>query len=489
MAIDRISMKPRISNIIEGHRLLFGFLFRDGRSLLGEVAAAWDKPRMVDAPGHTAGTRGMAYAVRREVVDGYNQRYEELKLRLRTLVRTRGHFGRAYLVPLFTIRLLTVIATALFGFLGAFLVSATQFLVAPYSFFAAFAAWLGMVPYYVIHFSVFAVLQLGTWVVYSRFPVVASYMRVPITPALIIGWIVVDQLICVLFCFWTPIGKPIRQTPKRLMQSIGYGFLNSKTYWLVLLIALRGFHIDILALVIAAFIPFRMKAKPAAVLNPVLPGGFLHRTFTGAMFYHYHRMVHLPGPYNEGHRHHHYLLDSTPFDAHMHGTGMPEEWFKLMTEISICSLTGLMPWSFAFSSIQQSLINKIGHARIDEAHPVGDNFHVNHHARHSKNFGFAALPLDLLLGSEHGDVSRLENVGKPDVRCTRHTQGSHYLLVIAPAEPEPEPQAHVQAVREHYRGSAASLNDRNAGEWPAATPTLKNNLTYQSAVPDREKGF
>ena len=53
------------------------------------------------------------------------------------------------------------------------------------------------------------------------------------------------------------------------------------------------------------------------------------------MFYHYHRTVHLPGPYSEGHRHHHYLADATPFDAHMHGTGMPEEWFKPMTEISV----------------------------------------------------------------------------------------------------------------------------------------------------------
>jgi len=430
-------VKHRIMNIIEAHRLLFAFLFRDGWSLLGEVASAWDKPKKTDVPGGPAGARITQYEIRRDVVDEYNQRFDELRRRLRKLVHNRRHFGRAYLAPLLAIRILTVVAAAMFGFLATFLVSASQFVVAPYSFFAAFAAWLGMVPYYVIHFATFAVLQLGTWGVYSHFPIVARYLRIPITPALIVLWIAVDQLVCLLFCFWTPIGRPVRYSPTRIMQSVGYGFLNCKTYWLVLLVALRGFQIDILALVIYAVIPYRIKARAARVLNPALPGGVLHGTFSSAMFYHYHRMVHLPGPYNEGHRHHHYLQDATPFDAHMHGSGMPEEWFKLMTEISVCSLTGLMPWSFALSSIQQSLGNKIGHTRIDSPHPVLDNFHVNHHKKHFKNFGFSTLPLDLLLGTECGDVSRLDNTGKGDLRCTKRTNGRHYLLVIGPAEPEP----------------------------------------------------
>ena len=429
-------VKHRILSIIESHRLLFAFLFRDGWNLLREVASAWDNPKKIEATAGTADTPITQYFIKRDVVDRYNERYDQLKLQLRGLVHNRGHFGRAYLVPLFVIRVCTVIAAAMFGFLTTFLVSALQFIVAPYSFFAAFAAWVGMLPVYVVHFAFFAVLQTVTWSIYSHYPVVAKYLRVPITPMLIVGWVVVDQLICTVLCFWTPIGRPVHRSPKRLLQSIGYGFLNCKTYWLVLLLALRGFHIDVLALSIYAVIPSRLKARAARVFKPVLPAGSLHSTFQGAMFYHYHRMVHLPGAYNEGHRHHHYLPDATPFDAHMHGSGMPEEWFKLMTEISICLLTGLMPWSFTLSAIRQSLGNKLGHTRIQGTHPILDNFHVNHHEKHFKNFGFAGFALDLLMGTEFGDVSRLGNIGKAGVRCTKHTYPAHYVLEVAPTEQE-----------------------------------------------------
>ena len=185
----------------------------------------------------------------------------------------------------------------------------------------------------------------------------------------------------------------MRVSPKRFFQSVGYGFLNCKTYWLILLLCLRGMQVDLLALVLYACLPGFVHGVLYRVFARILPRYFLHHTFPSAIFYHYHRTVHLPGPYSEGHRHHHYLADATPFDAHMHGTGMPEEWFKLMTEISVCLLTGLMPWSFTWGAIKQSLENKLGHTRIEAEHPVLDNFHVGHHQKHFKNFGFAAFPL------------------------------------------------------------------------------------------------
>src|SRR5262249_28433109 len=159
-------------------------------------------------------------------------------------------------------------------------------------------------------------------------------LRVPITPLLIAGWIAVDQAVCVVLCFWTPYGKPAHVRPMRLLQSVGYGFINCKTYWLVPLLSLRGLQIDVLALALHAFIPMQLITRTAWLLQPILPRGSRHWTFPAAMFYHYHRAVHLPGPYAQAHRPHHYLLDSTPFDADMHGSGMPEEWLKLMTEIS-----------------------------------------------------------------------------------------------------------------------------------------------------------
>jgi hypothetical protein len=177
-----------------------------------------------------------------------------------------------------------------------------------------------------------------------------------------------------------------------------------------------------------SLIPARVHGLGYVVWKRILP-----RTFSNTMFYHYHRTVHLPGPYNEGHRHHQYLPDATPFDAHMHGTGMPEEWLKLMTEISICLATGLMPWSFTWGAIKQSLGNKIGPARIEGERPALDNFHVNHHHKHFKNFGYVDFPLDLLFGTELGDVSSLGTVEAAGVRCTRRVDAERYVLVIEPA--------------------------------------------------------
>ena len=43
-----------------------------------------------------------------------------------------------------------------------------------------------------------------------------------------------------------------------------------------------------------------------------------------ALFYHMHRIAHLPGVYDQAHKAHHYLHDATAFDAHLYGSGAPE---------------------------------------------------------------------------------------------------------------------------------------------------------------------
>lgn len=37
--------------------------------------------------------------------------------------------------------------------------------------------------------------------------------------------------------------------------------------------------------------------------------------------------------YEEAHKFHHYLHDTTPFDAHVYGAGAPEEWFSMVVEV------------------------------------------------------------------------------------------------------------------------------------------------------------
>ena len=419
----------RLRNLIEGHRLLFTFMFREGRALLSHVASTWEGAVKTQTPAGVVTRMSMS----RAFVDEYNQRYEETKLRLRALVRTRGNFAPYYLVPLFAVRILTVIAAALSGFWTTFVVSLLQFIVAPYSFYAAAAAWLGILPYYLIHYAYFAVIQTGTHLLYSQFPAAAHYLRIPITWTVIAIWLVIDQLSCLLLCVWHPVGRPVRVSPKRLLQSVTYGFLNAKTYWLILLLCLRGFQIDVLALVVYALLPSGLTNRVAWTFRRFVPKLSLHSTFSDVMFYHYHRSVHLPGPYNEGHRHHHYLPDATPFDAHMHGTGMPEEWFKLMTELSMALATGLMPWSFTYGALKQSFYNRVGHTRLEGEDPILQNFHVNHHLKHFKNFGYVHFPLDLLFGTAFGNASGLGHVSKQRVTCTRQVDADNYVLVIEPA--------------------------------------------------------
>jgi len=39
------------------------------------------------------------------------------------------------------------------------------------------------------------------------------------------------------------------------------------------------------------------------------------------IYYHQHRIAHLPVVYDQSHKFHHYLHDTTPFDAHIYGAG------------------------------------------------------------------------------------------------------------------------------------------------------------------------
>lgn len=62
-----------------------------------------------------------------------------------------------------------------------------------------------------------------------------------------------------------------------------------------------------------------------------------------------------------------------------------------------------------------------------------DNFHVNHHAVHVRNFGFSDLPLDLILDTAHGDVSRMSNLDGGRTRCAQHIDGDDIVLSITVA--------------------------------------------------------
>lgn len=109
---------------------------------------------------------------------------------------------------------------------------------------------------------------------------------------------------------------------------------------------------------------------------------------------------------------------------------MPEEWLRLVTEVTMTLLTGLVPHSFSTETMKASYYNRVGHTRLQGEHPIYDNFHVNHHSHFQKNFGQLYPPVDLLMGTEHGDVSTLETPKHDRYICTREETAESYVLDI-----------------------------------------------------------
>ena len=97
------------------------------------------------------------------------------------------------------------------------------------------------------------------------------------------------------------------------------------------------------------------------------------------LFYHAHRnrIGHIPIVYQDAHWFHHHLHDTTSWDAHIFGSGAPEEWLILLADIFLALCLGMPPASLNPSVLAVSWYNKWGfHTR--KANPVddGENFHA-----------------------------------------------------------------------------------------------------------------
>merc|ERR1712149_135212 len=81
------------------------------------------------------------------------------------------------------------------------------------------------------------------------------------------------------------------------------------------------------------------------------------------LFYHQHRMAHLPKVYEHAHKLHHFLHGTLSFDAHIYGNGMPEEYFFMLLEVGLGIGYGLTPATLNRLVLQFSLDNKFGHTQ------------------------------------------------------------------------------------------------------------------------------
>eukprot|EP00657_Telonema_sp_P-1_P009484 TRINITY_DN3712_c0_g1_i1.p1 TRINITY_DN3712_c0_g1~~TRINITY_DN3712_c0_g1_i1.p1 ORF type:complete len:231 (+),score=48.76 TRINITY_DN3712_c0_g1_i1:1-693(+) len=186
---------------------------------------------------------------------------------------------------------------------------------------------------------------------------VPELLPVHTTVPVIAGFTIVDQLLCALVYYKH--GK--RLARPRLFTHIVYGFANSKTYYIVCFLMIQGTSVDLVRLCMSGalswiFIECGGLTLTQRLLNiPAFP----------LLFYQQHRIGHLPGVYQCAHKLHHYLHDSTPFDAHVYGEGMAEQYGWLAVEVIMCCYFGLPPYILNIAVLHATVTNKFAHCRYD----------------------------------------------------------------------------------------------------------------------------
>ena len=322
----------------------------------------------------------------------YNEGFERMKAAMRKLhagERERLSY-RTTLLLLVMVRLACVV-TAIRGDLPAtLLLSSAQFLLAPYSLFVSLALALALAPpIYLCHYIVFSVLaclsSLLTWPISpSILSSLQPFTSLSISPSFIALFFLYDQLCCLYCNYFTPAKKfGIRET---LTHAI-WGFINTKTYTLVLLLHMMNAQVSIPIWLWLLDWKLELTLRVSNFLSCRLAHWL-------ELFYTQHRIAHLPKVYEHAHKLHHYLHGTLAFDAHIYGNGMPEEFFFMLLELTMGVYLGLMPATLNRLILQYSLDNKHGHTQ-KQVDTAGENFHVDHHLVHTKNYGIYNSLMDM----------------------------------------------------------------------------------------------
>jgi len=317
----------------------------------------------------------------RSFVDGYQQDFEQL-------ARDLEGIGRSAIQPrakqcIFWLIRLGCVACAFAGsFWLTLLTSLLQFLFLPFSLFAALGSGVEIIfILYTGHALVFPLLKF----VFQQVLPAEYNPAVTVSPWILVSFLVVDQSLCLICLFRTPKGKTAPMSTSRIMASVTYGFLNCKTYYLVLLPLIFGLEIPVFPWLLDASLGLSSKIHD------------FNKRYWEALFYNAHRMAHIKKVYPDAHKFHHHLHDCTAFDAHIFGSGAPEEWFILMCDLTLALCFGCAPASLSYHVLQISWYNKWAfHSRSDQPEFHFDNFHADHHALHKANFGIT-YPFELLM--------------------------------------------------------------------------------------------
>ena len=334
--------------------------------------------------------------VDKSYVDKYNRDLKRLQSRIRELgpaYETKSFVTKQYLF--WILRLATVVLAWRWrqSPLIAFVISLVQFLILPYSFSIAIAYGIETVMWgYLHHIIVYPILTYVTEHFFVKRFIPESYQSytyITVSTTFVVVFLIIDQLLCALALFWCSKGTVQRPTQSRIIQSIWYGFLNCKTYYLVLLPLCFGINFSILPVLLDTLFGLSSTISQHAM------------KYVNCLFYNVHRLGHLPNVYGDSHRFHHYLHDATAFDAHIFGSGATEEWLLLVTDALLVLVLGILPGCFNPNLLKMSWADKFDfHTRVESPNDQFDarNFHVDHHVHHHTNYG-ATYPLDMIMGT------------------------------------------------------------------------------------------
>ena len=395
--IVRSTIRSHLVSLTLGNLLILEFffmnLFRPFFRIPKELYSARALKAKIDEG------RDFDIVVDRSYLDDYEMGIAKLTNRLRQLWNSTTTNGMTPTIEYTTkqtmmwlVRFATIAAAVISGSIEAtFFVSLIQFLLLPYSLSISLAYGIETILWgYLHHLLLYPFLVAIT----QQFIPYRYQLTITITPSFMVVFLVADQLLCVLCLFWVPKGTPKPIQRRKIVDSVTYGFLNCKTYYLILLPLCFGVEVPVWPWVLdfCFGITNIVFQRTTDVLEP--------------LFYTIHRLGHLPHVYSDSHRFHHHLHDSTAFDAHIFGSGVTEEWLLLVLDaaLALCPRYST-PGCFNPHLLKLSWYDKCYfHTRVETQHELDElNFHADHHTYHNKNFG-ASYAFEMFMNTHPKDL-------------------------------------------------------------------------------------
>jgi len=351
-------------------------------------AEMWNTHRLMSK---MAEKKPFAISVKRDsrALAEYEQEYRKIEREIRSIHGKQRvpSFGARALA--FTLVRIACVAAAFSGSMQwTILLSLLQFVFLPYSLPVSII--YGVQSIITLHTGSLIVYTVVEYLLSLALPSsVIEMVSIPIDATFMTIFILIDQALCAACLLFelTSSGKPKKLPFDRLVKSILWGFINSKTYYLVLLPLCSNVRLNVVLLALDFCLGISDRATSYVAC------------FMEAAFYQAHRIGHLEYVYADAHKFHHYVHDTSPFDAHILGSGAPEEWLILMMDLLVAS-AGLTPSCLTPGVLKLSWMNKSeNHTRVEKDVKLhSDNFHADHHLIPTTNFGIT-YPYEMMMAT------------------------------------------------------------------------------------------